>query len=684
MKKFGGTIIFIVMLAVIILIFSSSLGLLSKQPEEIRYKEFLELVRDDKVAALQLQKDTVYGIYKNSEYSTDKDFFKKGKCDFFTVVPSVEQFSTDMAVLTAKLKGIDTDEVTTADYPFEYRVMVVSDVSFFTILTYSLPMILLVVLFIVMIRAQGGGKQMTNFSKSRAKVTMGNPDKITFANVAGAEEEKQELQEVVEFLRAPKRFIKMGARIPKGVLLVGPPGTGKTLLAKAAAGEANVPFFSISGSDFVEMFVGVGASRVRDLFATAKKCAPAIVFIDEIDAVGRQRGTGLGGGHDEREQTLNQLLVEMDGFVANEGIIVIAATNRADILDPALLRPGRFDRQIVVNYPDAEGREAILKVHAKGKPFADDVDLSVLAKRTPGFTGADLENVLNEAAILAARFSKDKITMDELEEAITRVMMGPEKKSRIITEEDKRITAYHESGHAIVSLKLKGCDPVHEVTIIPRGMANGYTMTLPDRESNHLTKCKLLDEIAMLLGGRAAEEIALPDISAGAYNDLQRASTLARRMVVEFGMSEEIGPVFLGGQTEVFIGKELGHTNNCSENMSAKIDAAIYRIIEEQYNRAKDIISSDMEALERVSNKLIEYERMTGDEFRKIYEGEELELVPYREKMEKREQERKEREESAKKENEPKQRRDADDLEALVRLREADGGIPKDGGSSGQ
>ena len=441
MKKFGGTIIFVVMLAVIILIFSSSLGLLSKQPEEIRYKEFLELVRDDKVAALQLQKDTVYGIYKNSEYSTDKDFFKKGKCDFFTVVPSVEQFSTDMAVLTAKLKGIDTDKVTTADYPFEYRVMVVSDVSFFTILTYSLPMILLVVLFIVMIRAQGGGKQMTNFSKSRAKVTMGNPDKITFANVAGAEEEKQELQEVVEFLRAPKRFIKMGARIPKGVLLVGPPGTGKTLLAKAAAGEANVPFFSISGSDFVEMFVGVGASRVRDLFATAKKCAPAIVFIDEIDAVGRQRGTGLGGGHDEREQTLNQLLVEMDGFVANEGIIVIAATNRADILDPALLRPGRFDRQIVVNYPDVEGREAILKVHAKGKPFADDVDLSVLAKRTPGFTGADLENVLNEAAILAARFSKDKITMDELEEAITRVMMGPEKKSRIITEGDKRITA---------------------------------------------------------------------------------------------------------------------------------------------------------------------------------------------------------------------------------------------------
>ena len=521
-------------------------------------------------------------------------------------------------------------------------------------------------------------------SDARAKVTMGNPDKITFANVAGAEEEKQELQEVVEFLRAPKRFIKMGARIPKGVLLVGPPGTGKTLIAKAVAGEANVPFFSISGSDFVEMFVGVGASRVRDLFATAKKCAPAIVFIDEIDAVGRQRGTGLGGGHDEREQTLNQLLVEMDGFVANEGIIVIAATNRADILDPALLRPGRFDRQIVVNYPDVEGREAILKVHAKGKPFADDVDLSVLAKRTPGFTGADLENVLNEAAILAARFSKDKITMDELEEAITRAMMGPEKKSRIITEEDKRITAYHESGHAIVSLKLKGCDPVHEVTIIPRGMANGYTMTLPDRESNHLTKCKLLDEIAMLLGGRAAEEIALPDISAGAYNDLQRASTLARRMVVEFGMSEEIGPVFLGGQTEVFIGKELGHTNNCSENMSAKIDAAIYRIIEEQYNRAKDIISSDMEALERVSNKLIEYERMTGDEFRKIYEGEELELVPYREKMEKREQERKEREESAKKENEPKQRRDADDLEALVRLREADGGIPKDGGSSGQ
>jgi cell division protease FtsH len=459
-------------------------------------------------------------------------------------------------------------------------------------------------------------------------------NKVTFDNVAGADEEKEELKEVVEFMRNPKRFAEMGARIPKGVLLVGPPGTGKTLLAKAAAGEAEVPFYSISGSDFVEMFVGVGASRVRDLFNTAKKTAPAVVFIDEIDAVGRQRGAGLGGGHDEREQTLNQLLVEMDGFAPNEGIIVIAATNRPDILDPALLRPGRFDRQITVNYPDVKGREEILKVHAKNKPFEEDVDLSVLAKRTPGFTGADLENVLNEAAILAARFHKKKIGMKELEEAITRVVVGPEKKSRVITAEDKKITAYHESGHAIVAMKLPGCDPVHEVSIIPRGMAGGYTMTLPKEDMKHMTRGKLLDEIAMLLGGRVAETLALGDISTGAYNDLQRASDLARKMVVEYGMSEEIGPVFLGGKEEVFIAKDWGHQRNFSEEIAAKVDAEIKRILEEQFDRAKVCIGADMEALARTAKALIEYERVTGEEFGAIYEGKEVEISAFKTKPE--------------------------------------------------
>ena len=434
-------------------------------------------------------------------------------------------------------------------------------------------------------------------------------------------------------MRAPKRFTEMGARIPKGVLLVGPPGTGKTLLAKAVAGEAQVPFFSISGSDFVEMFVGVGASRVRDLFSTAKKCAPAVVFIDEIDAVGRQRGAGLGGGHDEREQTLNQLLVEMDGFATNEGIIVIAATNRPDILDPALLRPGRFDRQITVNYPDVKGREAILRLHAKGKPMAEDVDLAVLAKRTPGFTGADLENVLNEAAILAARFKKKKITMIELEEAITRTVVGPEKRSRVITPEDKRITAYHEAGHAIVAKKLKNCDPVHEVSIIPRGMAAGYTMTMPENDDSHMSRGKILDEIAMMLGGRVAETVALDDICTGAYNDLQRATELARKMVVEFGMSEEIGPVFLGGQTEVFIAKDWGHQRNFSEQVAARVDAEIRRILEEQFARAREVIESDLPAMERVVAALIEYERITGEEFEKLYDGEEVQLVSYREKQ---------------------------------------------------
>ncbi|MPM38336.1 ATP-dependent zinc metalloprotease FtsH [bioreactor metagenome] len=472
-----------------------------------------------------------------------------------------------------------------------------------------------------MMRAQGGGKQMQNFGKSRARMTIGDKMNVTFADVAGADEEKEELKEIVEFMRAPARFNAIGARIPKGVLLVGPPGTGKTLLAKAVAGEAKVPFFSISGSDFVEMFVGVGASRVRDLFQTAKRTTPAVVFIDEIDAVGRHRGAGMGGGHDEREQTLNQLLVEMDGFAPNEGIIVIAATNRPDILDPALLRPGRFDRQITVNYPDVKGREEILKVHARNKPLGKEVSLATLAKRTPGFTGADLENVLNEAAIRAARANLKAIGMNELEEAITRVQMGPEKRSRVITEADKKITAFHEAGHAIVAMMLPGCDPVHEVSIVPRGMAAGYTMSLPKEDMMHITKNKLLDNIAMSLGGRVAEQLKFHDVSTGAYSDLQRASDIAKKMVTEYGMSESVGPMFLGGQEEVFIAKDWGHQRNYSESLAATVDNEVRKILDTQYARARSIISEHMEALDRVSEMLIEYERVTGEEFEAVFNG---------------------------------------------------------------
>lgn len=520
-------------------------------------------------------------------------------------------------------------DYTVADVPAESWIM--------TLLPYLLVFGAMFILFAVMnnnAAAQGGGGKMMNFGKNRAKLTTQEENHIKFSDVAGLKEEKEEIAEIVDFLRDPGKYTRLGARIPKGVLLVGPPGTGKTLLAKAVAGEAGVPFFTISGSDFVEMFVGVGASRVRDLFEDAKKNAPCIVFIDEIDAVARRRGTGMGGGHDEREQTLNQLLVEMDGFAVNEGIIVLAATNRPDILDPALLRPGRFDRQITVGYPDVKGREAILEVHAKGKPLAKDVDLGVLAKRTSGMTGADLENVLNEAAILAARFKKKEITMVELEEAITRTVVGPEKRSRVVTEEDKRITAYHEAGHAIVALKMEHCDPVHEVSIIPRGQAAGYTMTMPDNDDSHISRGKILDQIAMSMGGRVAESIALDDICTGAIGDLKHASDLARRMVIEFGMSDEIGPVFLGGDSEVFIAKDWGHQRSYSEEVAAKVDKEIRRILEEQFERAKQVLLHEREALDRVVKYLIEYERITGEEFEKIFHNEPVELVSYKERKE--------------------------------------------------
>ena len=594
--------------------------------KKIEYADFLAMAKEGTVEAVDYCNGEIVGIKKGSAY---KDLFPK-KYDFICNVSNENAFRSDMAAIVADAKGIDAEKVTPEDYPFTYTYNPPPEPSVLEyILPYLIMLVIIVVFYVVVFRAQGGGNKMMSFGKAHARTQMDPNNRVTFDDVAGADEEKEELKEVVEFMRAPKRFTEMGARIPKGVLLVGPPGTGKTLLAKAVAGEAKVPFFSISGSDFVEMFVGVGASRVRDLFTTAKKCAPAVVFIDEIDAVGRQRGAGLGGGHDEREQTLNQLLVEMDGFAVNEGIIVIAATNRPDILDPALLRPGRFDRQITVNYPDVKGREAILKVHAKGKPLAKEVSLEVLAKRTPGFTGADLENVLNEAAILAARYKKKEIGMTELEEAITRTVVGPEKRSHVITPEDKRITAYHEAGHAVVARVLPNCDPVHEISVIPRGRAAGYTMTMPEDDRDHMSRGKILDEIAMALGGRVAESIFLDDICTGAYSDLQKATELARRMVVEFGMSDEIGPVFLGGQTEVFIAKDWGHQRNFSEEVAARVDKEIRRILEEQYDRAKTVLTEQRDAMERIVKALIEYEHIDGDDFEKLFKGEDVELETF-------------------------------------------------------
>ena len=472
--------------------------------------------------------------------------------------------------------------------------------------------------FIFNQQGSGGGKVM-NFGKSKARLYQKSDNKVTFNDVAGADEEKQELTEVVDFLKHPDKYMKLGAKIPKGVLLVGSPGTGKTLLAKATAGEAGVPFFTISGSDFVEMFVGVGASRVRDLFDGAKKNAPCIVFIDEIDAVGRQRGAGLGGGNDEREQTLNQLLVEMDGFAEHQGIIVLAATNRADILDPALLRPGRFDRQVTVYPPDVKGREEILGVHSKNKPLADDVKLNIIAKATAGFTGADLANVMNEASLLAARGDGKKIGMGDLEEAIKRVIAGPEKKSRVVTDADKKITAYHEAGHAIVSFVTPNCDPVHEISIIPRGMAAGYNLSLPDNDNNHMSKNMLLDDITCLLGGRAAEEILLEDICTGASNDIERATKIARKMVTGFGMSEELGPInYDSDNDDVFIGRDMLRSKGVSELTASKIDAEVKRIISESYDRAKHIIETNRDRIELVVSYLLEKEVITGDEFRQL------------------------------------------------------------------
>ena len=613
-------------LFLVLLIFMVTNGCSSKEPKEIKFAEFAEMYQNEQIKAVYevIEGGTFYGLKTDSEADATK---LPDKADFVLHMDNAV-FHSYMGTLVSEKKGIEADRVTSVDYGFVMQSALPEGTPWWFYLLQYLPLILIMgALMFFIYRQQGGGKQMMNFSKARARLNDPNKDKVTFKDVAGLAEEKEELKEVVDFLRDHKRFTENGARIPKGVLLVGPPGTGKTLMAKAVAGEAGVPFFSISGSDFVEMFVGVGASRVRDLFETAKRSAPAIVFIDEIDAVGRQRGAGLGGGHDEREQTLNQLLVEMDGFSANEGIIVMAATNRADILDPALLRPGRFDRRITVGYPDVKGREEILKVHARNKHFAKDVSLKTLARRTPYFTGADLENILNEAAILSTRDHRREITQADLEEAVTRVQMGPEKKSRVVTEKDRENTAYHECGHAILAHVLENCDDLHEVSIISRGWAAGYTMMLP-REDIHFTlQSHMLDEICMTMGGRVAEKIVFTDVSTGAVQDLKQATQTARKMVEEYGMSDAVGPVFLGGDTEVFIAKDWGHSKNYSEALSAKIDAEMRRILEGQFERAEKILTENRDKLDACAKLLLKYERVTGEQFVAVFNGADMDEV---------------------------------------------------------
>ena len=566
----------------------------------------VELVKEGKVSDIY-----VNGSYKVYVRFTGSEIPEKKFPSAYDAFCYVPDRNLDALMDAISASGVAAPKITYND-PNRYAMLISVGIPILgTILA-------LVVLYIIMKRNSARDNQALSFGKTKARVNANV--KVRFSDVAGAEEEKEELQEIVEFLKNPKKFTEMGARIPKGVLLVGPPGTGKTLFAKAVAGEANVPFFNISGSDFVEMFVGVGASRVRDLFDQAKRNMPCIVFIDEIDAVGRQRGAGLGGGNDEREQTLNQLLVQMDGFEKNEGIIIMAATNRPDILDQALLRPGRFDRQIYVHIPDVKGREAIFRVHSRNKPLAPDIDFKALARLTGGFSGADIENLLNEAAILAARNNRTAIIMDDINEAINKVIAGPQKKSRVVTETDKRITAYHESGHAIVAKLLKHCDAVHEVSIIARGQAAGYTITLPENDNNHVTKNKLLDTITMMLGGRAAEEIVIQDVSTGASNDIERATGVAKRMVTEWGMSE-LGTMFLGADKEVFLGRDYGTSHSYSEEMASKIDRQVQKIISACYDRAKQILLDNRAILDTMVRLLYAKNTIFEDEVNMIFEG---------------------------------------------------------------
>ncbi len=563
----------------------------NSKPADISYTSFMQHVQQDEIKQVTIVDNVISGKLKDGK-------------EFSTVAPNDSKL-----VEKLEAKKVDIKAELPPQPPW-----------WMSILSSILPMLIIVGLwFMLMNQGGAGGGKVMNFGKSRARRYDEEKLKITFKDVAGAEEAKQELEEVVEFLKHPQKYNDLGAKIPKGVLLYGPPGTGKTLLAKAVAGEAGVPFFSISGSDFVEMFVGVGASRVRDLFDQAKKSAPCIVFIDEIDAVGRQRGAGLGGGHDEREQTLNQLLVEMDGFSANEGIIMMAATNRPDILDPALLRPGRFDRQIVVDRPDIKGRTEILKVHVKGKPIGQDVNLDVIAQRTPGFTGADLSNLVNEAALLTARKDKKAINMPEMEEAAERVIMGPERKSRVISDKEKRLTAYHEGGHTIVGMLLEHTDPVHKVTIIPRGRAGGYTLSLPKEDKYYATRSEMLDELKVLLGGRVAEALVLKEISSGASNDLQRATQLARQMICEYGMSENIGPVTFGHrQDQVFLGRDIARDKDYSEEVAAEIDKEVRSFMEDAYAATEKLLSDNIDKLHVIAKALMEKETLEEEEINQL------------------------------------------------------------------
>jgi len=624
-----------VLLLVVVLVVVQFMGTREQVvPTELSYTELLGMIekdagqsgKDDLISDIITTGNTVI-VRKAGSAVSESSFKAAASYDYYTVTASVEQFLGDVNAIYAKKTGEDASGISATDYDFTYGVVVPQGNPWWM---EWLPLIVMTGLFglfwFMMMRGQGGGnKGVMQFGKSRARMSDPEKNKVTFSDVAGLDEEKQELAEVVEFLRDPRRFTEVGARIPKGVLLVGPPGNGKTLLARAVSGEAKVPFFTISGSDFVEMFVGVGASRVRDLFDQAKRHSPSIIFIDEIDAVGRQRGAGLGGGHDEREQTLNQLLVEMDGFSHNEGVIVMAATNRADILDPALLRPGRFDRQITVNYPDVKGREEILKVLARNKPLAADVDLKVLARRTPYFTGADLENVLNEGAILTARAHEKTITMKSLEEAITRVSVGPEKKSRKVSEADKKIVCYHEAGHAIVAYRIPECDRVHEVSIIPRGQAAGYTMHLPDEETHMISSKRLRAQIADLLGGHCAESLVMGDVCTGSTSDLKRATQIARAMVTEYGMSAKLGPVFLGEEHEVFLGRDFAQTrSNVSDAVTKTVDDEVHDLLAGGYQRARDILTADIDKLHALAEMLAEHEKVDGTQFADLMEGREV------------------------------------------------------------
>lgn len=585
---------------------------MSTKSSDKKYSEIME--QFDSLNVSQFELDLGSGQLKYKLKGEDKVYSY--------TVPNVSLFANEV------LGGEDAENyrkkynTENPDDPLQYNLIPISDNSFWLNLIPTLLMLGVMIFFFVFMMKNAGGGKMSSFGKTNAKMAPSSK-KATFEDVAGADEEKEELKEIVDFLRDNKKYTEIGARIPKGVLLLGPPGTGKTLLARAVAGEAKVPFFSISGSDFVEMFVGVGASRVRDLFEQAKKNAPAIIFVDEIDAVGRQRGAGLGGGHDEREQTLNQLLVEMDGFEDNDSVIVMAATNRRDILDPALLRPGRFDRQILVGYPDVKGREAILKVHTRNKPLAPDVDLETIAKSTVGFTGADLENLVNEASLLAARKNKKAITKDELEEASIKVVAGPEKKSKVITEDEKKLTAYHEGGHALCTYYSKSQDKVHQVSIIPRGQAGGFTMSLPVKDKSYVSKNEMYENIVVLLGGRVAEKLILDDISTGASNDLERATSTARNMVTRYGFSDNLGPVVYGqGDHEVFLGRDYTNTPSYSDNVAAEIDNEIRTLIESAFTDAEKILNEHMDKLHVVAKYLMKYEKVDGATFEKLMNGE--------------------------------------------------------------